>query len=786
MKRLVKVLAAALAGIAVCTALAVWLALRSSLPQLDGQLRISGLSAAVTLQRDDKGVPTLSGETREDLARALGFAHAQDRFFQMDLQRRAAAGELSALLGPSLLPVDEQLRPHRFRAVAKAAVAALDARQRALLEGYAEGVNAGLAALGSRPFEYWLLRSKPGPWKVEDSVLCMQAMFLELQDPTGHRILQDGLLRATLPPAATTFVLAGAPEWDAPVDGSTSEAPVLPTADQFDLRVQHDLPYALPAEVRRQLGGLGSNNWAVSGARTTSGAALIANDMHLGFRVPIIWYRVRLVQKSAGLDATGVTLPGTPALVAGSNGHVAWGFTNSYGQYETVIDLVPGNGPDEFRTAQGVERLVTVDEPIEVKGEGTHHLKVKLSPWGPVMGKDWAGRPYVLEWTAQDPAALNLNLMSLEGARSVSEAIDLAAGFGIPAQNMVVGDSAGHIGWTIAGRIPLRNGEPGLPELSTDPHPGFSGWVSPADQPRIIDPPGGLLWSANARVTGGAAAGRIGDGGMDRGARARQIHADLMAIPVPVTPKASLAVQLDDRALFLERWRELLSTLIQAQQSLGNRGHPQAAQVLRHWSGRALPSDAAYRLVSAFRAQVESRVFYMLIAPARKRAPEFRFEIPSAFEGPLWRVVSERPMNLLAPGYRDWDALLDEALSAAEQPGRHCTRLEDCDWGTVNEVHIRHPLSAALPWLARFLDMPVVRVPGGREDMPRVQGPDFGASERFSVSPGHEQEAYYHMPGGQSGHPLSPFYRSDFQAWARGIAAPFLPGPPAHDLRLLP
>lgn len=786
MTRLVKVLGAALAGIAVCTALAVWLVLRASLPQLDGQRKITGLAAPVTLQRDDKGVPTISGATRADLARALGFAHAQDRFFQMDLQRRAAAGELSALLGASLLTVDEQLRPHRFRAVARAAVAALDARQRALLEGYAEGVNAGLAALGSRPFEYWLLRSKPEPWKAEDSVLCMQAMFLELQDPTGHRILQDGLLRATLPPAAAAFVLAGAPEWDAAVDGSTSEAPMLPTTDQFDLRAQHDLPYALPADVRHQLGGLGSNNWAVSGARTASGAALIANDMHLGFRVPIIWYRVRLVQKSAGLDATGVTLPGTPALVAGSNGHVAWGFTNSYGQYETVIDLVPGNGPDEFRTAQGVERLVTVDEPIEVKGEGIHHLKVKLSPWGPVMGKDWAGRPYVLDWTAQDPAALNLNLMSMEHAMSVSAAIDEAAGFGIPAQNMVLGDSAGHIGWTIAGRIPLRNGEPGMPELSTDAHPGFSGWVSPADQPRILDPPGGLLWSANARVTGGPAAGRIGDGGMDRGARAQQIHADLLAISSPVTPAASLAVQLDDRALFLARWRELLSGLLRRQESAGDHRHPRAAEVLRHWSGQALPSDAAYRLVSAFRAQAEARVFFMLVAPARKRAPDFRFEIPSAFEGPLWRVVNERPMNLLAPGYRDWDALLEDALSAAEQPGRHCTRLETCDWGRVNEVHIRHPLSAAIPWLAKFLDMPVVRLPGGREDMPRVQGPDYGASERFSVSPGYEQDAYYHMPGGQSGHPLSPFYRSDFQAWAEGVAAPFLPGPGVHALQLLP
>jgi len=787
MKRLATITLFSLLGVLAGLALLCWLMLRASLPQLDGQARIAGLSAPVTLQRDDKGVPTLSGATREDLARALGFAHAQDRFFQMDLQRRAAAGELSQLLGASLLPLDRQLRAHRFRATARAAVQALAPPQRALLDAYTEGVNAGLAALRSRPFEYWLLQSAPRAWRAEDSVLCTQAMFLELQDPTGHHILQNGLLRAALPPAAAAFVMSGAAEWEAAVDGSPRPSPPLPTAAEFDLRAQGALPFDPPAKVLRQRGGLGSNNWAVAGSRTATGAALIANDMHLGYRVPIIWYRARLVQPSSGLDATGVTLPGTPALVVGSNGHLAWGFTNSYGEYESVIRLVPaGAEPDAFRTASGVGRLTSVEETIEVKGAPDDRLRVQLSPWGPVLGRDWEGRPYVLDWTAQDPAALNLNLMALERAVSVDEAIGAAAGFGIPGQNLMVGDAAGHIGWTIAGRIPLRNGEPGQPQLSTDAQPGFSGWVSAAEQPRVVDPPQGLLWSANARVIGGPGAMRLGDGGMDRGARAGQIHADLQAAPSPITPAASLAVQLDDRALFLARWRDLLSQLIERRAAAGDTRDRAAAEMLKRWSGRAQASDAAYRLVVAFRAQVEARVFYLLVAPARRLAPKFEFEIPSAFEGPLWRMVSERPAHLLAPKYADWDALLDEALAAAERPGTHCTTLTDCDWGRVNEVHIRHPLSGALPWLARFLDMPVVRVPGGREDMPRVQGPDFGASERFSVSPGHEDQAYFHMPGGQSGHPLSPFYRSDFQAWASGTPAPFLPGPAAHALRLAP
>jgi penicillin amidase len=190
--------------------------------------------------------------------------------------------------------------------------------------------------------------------------------------------------------------------------------------------------------------------------------------------------------------------------------------------------------------------------------------------------------------------------------------------------------------------------------------------------------------------------------------------------------------------------------------------------------------------VALFREQVQARAFYMLVAPARARDPKFEFEIPSSFEGPLWRLVDARPLNLLAPRYRDWNALLTEALRASEVLPPNCRALQTCTWGQVNAVRVAHPLSGAIPFLAPLLDMPTVMLPGGREDMPRIQGRDFGASERFSVQPGRESQGYFHMPGGQSGHPLSPFYRAGFDDWAQGRATPFLPGPSAHRLVLTP
>ena len=192
----------------------------------------------------------------------------------------------------------------------------------------------GLRALQARPFEYWLLGVKPKPWAAEDTVLCAHAMFLQLQDSTGHLQLQRGYCVPRSPSRCGDFMEAGAPEWDAAIDGSRSAPPRIPTADEVDLRTLGALPIKPPDTVRRPLDAAGSNNWAVAGSNTTHGAALVANDMHLGLRVPNTWYRARLIDASAaGFDEVGVTLPGTPSLVAGSNGHIAWGFTNSYGEY---------------------------------------------------------------------------------------------------------------------------------------------------------------------------------------------------------------------------------------------------------------------------------------------------------------------------------------------------------------------------------------------------------------------------------------------------------------------
>ena len=205
-----------------------WVQMRGSLPQLDGVQVVPGLSAPVKIARDALGVPVLSGATRADVARATGFVHAQDRFFQMDLLRRRGAGELAEIYGPAALDLDRSARLHGFRRVAEKVLARADPGERALLQAYTAGVNAGLSALGNTPWEYLVLRTPPQPWREEDSLLCVYAMWFDLQDSTGSFELTREAVRNALGPAALDFLAPRGDSWDAALDGSQFEPPAFP------------------------------------------------------------------------------------------------------------------------------------------------------------------------------------------------------------------------------------------------------------------------------------------------------------------------------------------------------------------------------------------------------------------------------------------------------------------------------------------------------------------------------------------------------------------------------
>jgi len=791
--RLLGLLFGLLLSLPLLAGLGAWLYLRASLPQLEGSHRSPLLSAPVTVARDADGVPLISGASRLDLAYATGFVHGQERFFQMDLLRRSAAGELAELFGPRALPLDRSHRLHRFRSRAAAVLQRMAPAERAFIERYAAGVNDGLGALGARPFEYALNGAAPRPWSAADSLLVVYAMYLDLQGNQAPRELARGWLTDHLDPAQRAFLLPEGSAWDAPLDApalALATVPIPATAPPWWGRRE-----ALPA---RQVAGIGftdavgSNNYALAGSRTASGAAIVSDDMHLGLQLPNIWYRLALRYPDADGNArrlAGVSLPGAPPLVVvGSNGRVAWAYTNSYADTVDLVHLGEDAArPGQLRTPAGWETPAEHVETILVKGQAAERLVVRETSLGPVRAA--GGALYAVHWVAHAPEALNLRHLQLEDAATLDQALAAATADGIPAQNIVIGDARGNIAWTVAGALPRR--EQGGSALSyplavDGALPTWDALLPPQQHPRVINPPGGQLVTANSRQLAGPDAAVLGDAGFDLGARARQLRDNLTRLGNRTDVPAAFGAALDDRALYMAGWRERALAALDADAIAG---HPQRA-AFRHllqsgWDGRASIGSVGYRLAQQYRWSLHELLFAGADAEMKRLDPKASMVAASArWPDVVARLLDERPAAWLPQGYRGWRdlelAAVDRSIAEITRDG---TPLEAATWGRRNTAAIAHPFAMAMPFLARWLGAPPDQLPGDA-NMPRVAGPKFGQSERLTVSPGREEEGLFDMPGGQSGHPLSPFFLKGHEDWVRGRPKGLLPGAVKYTLVL--
>ncbi|MFC0679605.1 penicillin acylase family protein [Lysobacter korlensis] len=765
----------------------------ASLPRLDGTASLPGLSEPARIDRDALGVATITAASEADAMRALGYVHAQEQYFEMDLMRRSAAGELAELVGARAVEMDRKHRVHRMRARVERDLETIAGDKRAVLQAYTDGVNAGLADLKSRPWPYLLLRTKPQPWRIEDSALVGYAMFFELEDEAHERELTLWRIKPHLPDALFALLTHNGSQWDAPIVGEAKGNARLPSPEEVDLRSLASASAAKPLRVATPF-PVGSNNFAVSGELTADGRAIVAGDTHIGLRAPNIWFRARLLYPDqrapdGRVDVSGFTLPGVPMVVIGSNTHIAWSFTNGYGDWldwqRVPACPTSGDAPSEPACA------VRTTERIRVARADDVLLEVEETPWGPVMHREPDGSGLALRWVAHLPGSINFALTDFSVAGSAGEAIRMADRVGMPNQNMLVGDRDGRIAWRLAGLIPARDGAcvPSPVDAGTG-RPvegamleGCTPWTATAvGAPAVVAPASGRLWTANSRVVDGAALDHLGDGGYADGARAAQIRDNLFARE-SFNERDLLAVQLDDSTKFMQRWWELM-------QSAAARAQTPALQALvaadPNWSARADTDTVSYRIVRAWRQQVHNRIATGLLAPARERmgaeVPEIR--LPQ-FEGVAWPMVTERPAHLLPAKFSSWDDLFEDAAKELQAALAEKGPLDTLTWGERNTAKICHPLADALPSLVRSrLCMPGDPLPGDTVGMARVQSPDSGAAQRMVVAPGREADGIIHMPGGQSGHPFSPFWGAGHDDWVHGRPTPFLPGPALHSLQL--
>lgn len=746
---------------------------------------LPGLNAIVLVSVDELGVPTIQAQSFQDAIRAQGFLHATDRFFQMDLIRRRAAGELSEVLGSTTVTSDKHFRRFLFAERADQIINEISVHERELLEVYTQGVNAGLAARGEPPFEYQKLGLTPRPWRARDCALVMLAMCEDLNSEIEtERSL--GLMQQQLHPELFQFLIQDNTRTEATLSesgrGERYDPSAIPGPDVVNTRA-HKEEERVGRIIDSSREGIGSNNWVVSGRRSVHGGAILANDPHLSISAPVIWYRTVLNFGSG--HASGVSLPGVPGITIGTTRDLAWGFTNTTGDFQDLVRVeVDPIDSSRYLTRDGSKPFAVQREMIAVRGEASIELDIKRTEWGIVIGTELGTEsPLALKWSVLERGGLNFKLLDMCTASSLEDGERVARSWRGPSQNILLAEDDGDIGWVVSGYIPDRFGTDGSTPASW--RSGSVGWRGPipeSKRPVIVNPPDGVLYTANNRTLDTNTAKIVGNN-WSLGNRAARIE-ELLKAQERFSEGDLQKMQLDTRVTLLDFYRDLALTVI------GDEPRDpvllEAAKVIRGWDGTAEVSQRGIPLLDTFRTNLHESILAPLLAPCRAVDPSFCLRW-QRIEEPMRRVIEERFLNFLPVPHESWEAFIAEVLrqSIHTVKQRYPDTGVQTTWGETNRAAIAHPLTRAFSDVEDLLRMPRDPLPGHTKSI-RATSPDFGQSMRMVVSPGHEDLALLQMPTGQSGDPAKVTFRNSHSAWVGGNPTPMAPGAPVSKIILRP
>jgi len=743
---------------------ALWL----TLPRANQAARIPGLSAPVTVTFDQDGVPRIRAANDLDAAAALGFIHARDRMFEMELMRRNASGRLSQIAGPATLPLDRLMRTLGLRQAAEADYAALPEATRAVLQAYANGVNAWIASRGRFAAPEFLVLGRPAPWTPVDSLLWGKTMGLWLsmnwrQELSRQALagkvpqqLIDELWPDQSGPGRPEAALSLPRQFADAVAGLETVLPDFPS------------PFTLPHTA--------SNEWAVDGRHTATGAPLLAGDPHLAFGFPAIWYLARI--DTPGNTLAGATAPGIPGLVIGRNSHIAWTFTTTGADTQDVFIETPV-GSDEYQTPDGPRPFTVRQETIKVRGRPDEVLTVRSTRHGPVISdlRAQKGGPILAVAMANlapgDTAATGL--FALNHAQTVRQAGEAAAEISSPVQNLLVAD-AHTIALYVTGRVPIRRAGDGAAPVPGSGAYDWVGWASGEQLPHYVSPPSGRLVNTNERIAPPDFPVFLGRDwfGDWRARRVRQLLEDNNRL----TPADFARMQVDVVSTFAQ---QVLPALLAVPAQPGTAGRAQA--LLKGWDG-AMTMDAPQPLI--FNAWITR--FYALLLR--------RHGIPLSDGGP----VPDFTAFVLTPAGAHWcngdcNATLAEALNTAV--GELSARFGDDPavwrWGTAHPAVFAHPVLRAIPVLGALTTARIAS-PGDDTTIDRG-GPRFsdfssvhGAAFRGVYDLADLDRSLFVITPGQSGDPLSRYSRNFMTRWRDGATITLGPQPGAvtAELRLTP
>lgn len=757
----------------------------ASQPQIEGSLQIAGLAAPVDIVRDAAGVPHIYAQSTADAYFALGFVHAQDRLWQLEMNRRIPAGRMAEILGPKALPTDRFLRTLGVRRNAEQILARLAPDTRAALQSYANGINAFVAnRSGPLPPEFVLTgTAAPERWEPADSVAWQTMMAWDL----GANWTQE-LLRMRL---AQRLSLAQINEFLAPYPG---EAP-LATQDYTAF-------YRQFAGLSRQLStlaqmappsyveGMGSNNWVLGGTRTASGKPLLANDPHLGLSAPSLWYLAHL--SAPGLNVIGATLPGIPAVVLGRNDRIAWGFTNTAPDVQDLyIERIRPANPQQYQTPGGWADFRVRTETIKVKGQPDVQMTVRESRHGPIVSGalpaldkapfDAGQYAVAFAWTALRPDDMTLQAgLRYNRARNWQEFVEASRQWHGPQQSMVVADIDGNIGMIAPGRVPMRKRENDLRGLA--PAPGWesrydwNGFIPFEALPRQYNPASGQIVTANQKIVGDDYPWFI-TSEWTLPYRAERIGKMLAA-----TPKHSLdsfvAIQKDALSPAVGELLPLLRT----SGASSKRGR-KAIDMLSHWDGEMAAGRPEPLIATAWLRELSRQIF----------ADELGEELFREYW--QYRNFHQAMLNVLRDkdGQGRWcanaalpsssagnacSALLPRALEAAldDLENRYGRDARKWQWGEAHAARSEHRPFGAVSVLNSLFNVEVPS-PGdtfsinvgrnnpGNEAEPYLNRHAASLRTLFDLAD-LEKSQFMHSTG-QSGNVFSPLYRNLAPHWAR-------------------
>ncbi len=712
-----------------------------TLPASSGTYNLPGLSAPVTVVFDRNGIPFIRAASRTDAAEALGYLHARDRLFEMDLMRRAASGTLSEILGPLTLGNDEEMRRLGLRQSAQSDIASLSPHARALLQAYADGVNAYISQRGRLAAPEFLIFGRPAPWTITDSLLWGKVLGLWL---SGNFSLElDRLALSRTQPVDKIMALWPTQGNGVPETASLA-APVSPGlagAAQAALGwVRHfPEPFTQPAQA--------SNEWAVAGRRSASGHPLLAGDPHLGFGFPSLWYLARIDTPSGSL--AGATAPGVPFMIIGHNGRIAWTFTDTGAAVQDVFIEHPSRDRKSYQTPSGAEPFAVRTEIIKVLFHRPVTLVIQQTRHGPVIGETRDGKNLL----AVEMANLAQNdtdadgLLALNNAGSVAAAAAAAQEITSPVQNLLVAD-ANHIGFYTTGRVPVRKaGDGTFPVDGADGAHDWTGMVGSAQLPRAIDPPSGELINANNPTVGAdfpifIARDTHGDW------RARRIKA-LLAGGQLQTPGSFASMQLDTTSLLA---KAILPRLLILAVPASDPAAP-ALALLKNWPGDIAADEPQPLIFNAW-----MREFVMEILRRNGIDPQTAPVVDDFQPSLLGPQATRAQLDMWCAGdcSQALHASLETAfvaLSESYGPDPSAWR-----WGAAHRASFAHPILGLLPVIGRFGRF-IIPVSGDattidaagfyltdprQTDFTAIHGPEFRAvfdlskldASQFVIAPG--------------------------------------------------